>query len=73
MDAWYNNPIELSENNHSSTGVTVTIRYNAEKAITAGYLFVTFPANFGVGSAAPGTDDGQTMKVATDIASGINT
>ena len=48
MDAWYNNPIELSINNQSKTGVTATVNFSATTAITAGELCITFPASFTV-------------------------
>ena len=48
MDAWYNNPIELSINNQGKTGVTATVNFSATTAITAGELCITFPASFTV-------------------------
>jgi len=46
MDAWYNNPIELSENNESTSGVTYTFNFACTTAITMGSMSITFPTGY---------------------------
>lgn len=54
MNGWVNNAIELSSNNKGDT-VSITFSFNTSKAVSAGYLFVTFPASFGIGSPSAAT------------------
>ena len=48
---WVNNAIELSVNNLNKSGVSVTLQFNAESALTAGVAEITFPSGFTISGA----------------------
>lgn len=77
MASWTNNPIELSENNMSKTGVSVTFTFAATTALTAGEVYITFPTGFTVGAATISAVSNVTNSVvrgsSINIVSGDNT
>jgi hypothetical protein len=64
---WFNNCIELSQNNLSVTGVSAHFNFNAETALSAGVAEITFPTGFTVSAATVTAPTGATRTISGQV------